>query len=116
MTSEPLVLSVADELGGDVSPLRQRLLPLLRADVTVVLDLRRLSFLGPAATRLLLDAHAAARRSGARLVLWGVQGQPLRVLYATRLEHVLERRSKHWRPRRATSAQRRQGAPEAWVA
>lgn len=94
-----VILTLAGDLDSAVRRLEDRLRDLQPGRV-VTLDLRRVTFLGPATTRLLLAANAQAANAGGRLVLWRPTGQPLRALHAARLDRVFDLRSEAWTPPR----------------
>jgi len=60
----------------------------------VIVDISMIAYMDTAGLATLLEALRIAHRQGKRLVLEGIQDQPLRLFEATELDHVFEIRAK----------------------
>ena len=60
----------------------------------VIVDISMIAYMDTAGLATLLEALRIAHKQGKRLVLEGIQDQPLRLFEATELDHVFEIRAK----------------------
>jgi len=60
----------------------------------VIVDISMIAYMDTAGLATLLEALRVAHKQGKRLVLEGIQDQPLRLFEATELDHVFEIRAK----------------------
>jgi len=60
----------------------------------VIVDISPIAYMDTAGLATLLEALRIAYKQGKRLVLVGIQDQPLRLFEATELDHVFEIRTK----------------------
>ena len=60
----------------------------------VIVDISPIAYMDTAGLATLLEALRIAHKQGKRLVLEGIQDQPLRLFEATELDHVFEIRTK----------------------